>query len=219
LVNLRYHSKVSNLENKPKKEPAVPHREKMIGLRVAYARKRDGFDQRSFARSLGITKDQLSSIESGRVPLKLVVGWKLCQIMLLDPNWLANGGDDSALFPEFDLENQTKFTAAIEADKRINFSKGWDSLGWILYSDGGKDLTDTQASGTLSAVKPQLPDLVARLKSATEEPGKMTELAKAVGAPLASVSRWLSGKREPGGEATLQMLKWVEHQERQNKKP
>jgi hypothetical protein len=34
---------------------------------------------------------------------------------------------------------------------------------------------------------------------------------------LASVSRWLSGEREPGGEIALLMLKWVELQERQSK--
>jgi outer membrane biogenesis lipoprotein LolB len=70
-------------------------------------------------------------------------------------------------------------------------------------------------------VKAQLPHLLKRLALATKESGRMSELADFLGmatgkrVPLASVSRWLSGKREPGGEITLQLLHWVEHQERQ----
>jgi transcriptional regulator with XRE-family HTH domain len=70
-------------------------------------------------------------------------------------------------------------------------------------------------------VKAQLPSLLERLNRATKETGKMSALAdflgKAVGhrVPLASVSRWLAGKREPGGEITLKLLRWVEQQERQ----
>lgn len=65
-------------------------------------------------------------------------------------------------------------------------------------------------------MKLQLPSLLDRLRKATSAPGKKTELAEALRpkVPLASVSRWLSGEREPGGEATLQLLRWVEMQER-----
>jgi DNA-binding transcriptional regulator YiaG len=64
-------------------------------------------------------------------------------------------------------------------------------------------------------VKKQLPSLLERLNQATTETGKMSALAAYLKAPLASVSRWLSGKREPGGEITLRMLRWVEHEEHQ----
>jgi transcriptional regulator with XRE-family HTH domain len=80
-------------------------------------------------------------------------------------------------------------------------------------------LTNTATSGISVAVKPQLPRLLADLKQATKEAGKMSELAmfltRATGqkVPLASVSRWLSGKREPGGEIALLMREWVRQQE------
>jgi len=77
------------------------------------------------------------------------------------------------------------------------------------------DLTKTATSSKLAEVKAQLPSLLERLNRATKETGKMSALAKFLGVPLASVSRWLSGKREPGGEITLKMLHWVEQQERQ----
>jgi hypothetical protein len=82
-------------------------------------------------------------------------------------------------------------------------------------------LTETSTSTKLQSVKAQLTYLRERLNRATKESGKMSALAdflgKAVGhrVPLASVSRWLSGKREPGGQITLLLLRWVEQQERQ----
>jgi hypothetical protein len=75
-------------------------------------------------------------------------------------------------------------------------------------------LTETESQSKNESVKPILPKLLARLERATSEPGKKSELAKFLGAPLASVSRWLSEDREPGGEITLKMLQWVEQQER-----
>ena len=76
-------------------------------------------------------------------------------------------------------------------------------------------LTESATPAKSIAVKLQLPSLLERLNRATKESGKMTALADFLGVPLASVSRWLSGKREPGGEITLRLLKWVEQQERQ----
>ena len=71
-------------------------------------------------------------------------------------------------------------------------------------------LTDTETSDLLAGnVKAQLPSLLEQLRKATAEPGKKTALAKFLRAPLASVSRWLSEKREPGGETVLQMQAWL----------
>lgn len=84
-----------------------------------------------------------------------------------------------------------------------------------------RDLTEAETSINLAEVKAQLPSLLVRLNRATKESGKMSALADFLGkasgqkVPLASVSRWLSGKREPGGEITLLLLQWVERQERQ----
>ncbi|MGA9452602.1 MAG: helix-turn-helix transcriptional regulator [Verrucomicrobiia bacterium] len=86
------------------------------------------------------------------------------------------------------------------------------------------NLTEPESRETLAEnVKPQLPSLLDRLNRATKEAGKMSalakHLAKAMGrkVPLASVSRWLSGKREPGGEITLLLERWVKLQEERQK--
>lgn len=73
-------------------------------------------------------------------------------------------------------------------------------------------LTHTATAVTSVDVKAQLPILLEDLRQATAAPGKKTELAKFLGAPLASVSRWLAGEREPGGETVLKMQAWLKRQ-------
>jgi DNA-binding transcriptional regulator YiaG len=75
--------------------------------------------------------------------------------------------------------------------------------------------TSVSESVNVSPVKPKLPSLLERLKSATSQRGKKTELAGFLGVSLVQVSQWLTGDREPGGETTLRLLHWVEQQERQ----
>lgn len=79
---------------------------------------------------------------------------------------------------------------------------------------GKTHLTEAATADRTPEVKSPLANLRARLNTQTSEPGKKSELAEYLGAPLPSVSRWLSGDREPGGEITLKMLHWVELQER-----
>ncbi len=68
--------------------------------------------------------------------------------------------------------------------------------------------------GNNADVKSKLPTLLARLNNATRDRGMKSALAKYMGVPLPNVSQWLSGEREPSGETTLQLLNWVERQER-----
>jgi len=91
----------------------------------------------------------------------------------------------------------------------------WDDFQPMVEASRKKRLlTESETLSKVAAVKAQLPSLLERLKKATNATGKKSELAEFLKAPLASVSRWLSGEREPGGEVALQMLHWVEQQER-----
>lgn len=56
--------------------------------------------------------------------------------------------------------------------------------------------------------------LLADLKTATKSRGKKAELAKRFKISQASLSEWLRGKKEPGGDITLQLLNWVENSKR-----
>jgi transcriptional regulator with XRE-family HTH domain len=80
-------------------------------------------------------------------------------------------------------------------------------------------LTNAESADSSIDVEAQLPELLERLKKATSAPGKKTELAGVLKAPLASVSRWLSGEREPGGEIALQMDAWAIKQGFPRKRP
>ena len=122
-------------------------------------------------------------------------------------------------------DGKAKFVALL-ARHCSQFDLDWrfgdrETPGKVIDPPLEKYLTKAETSVKASSVKAQLPNLLERLNRATKETGKMSALAdflgKAVGykVPLASVSRWLSGKREPGGEVTLQLLRWVELQERQ----
>lgn len=74
-------------------------------------------------------------------------------------------------------------------------------------------LTDTSSSEKMGTVKP-LKSLLARANRLTKMRGRKIELGNALGVAPETVSRYLSGKIEPGGETTLRLLQWVEQQER-----
>lgn len=79
-------------------------------------------------------------------------------------------------------------------------------------------LQNVSVSDKYSDVRPLWPEFRdGRLKKAAGQRGRKSALAKFLKVPLSSVSQWLSGDREPGGETTLRMLYWVELQERQSK--
>lgn len=84
----------------------------------------------------------------------------------------------------------------------------------FLGLDQKKPLTDVTESAKYDSVKSRIGNLMDRLKRATAERGTKSKLAEYLGVPLANVSQWLSGEREPAGETTLKMLHWVELQER-----
>jgi transcriptional regulator with XRE-family HTH domain len=70
-------------------------------------------------------------------------------------------------------------------------------------------------SGNTQSVKSELEKLIQRLKAATKSPGLKAELARSLGVAPTRISEWLSGAREPGGNYTLQLLRWVVQHERQ----
>jgi hypothetical protein len=82
------------------------------------------------------------------------------------------------------------------------------------HPDETQQLTRPETIGVDEEVKSELAVLLERVRKAAPASGKKSVLANFLGAPLASVSRWLSGEREPGGEITLKMPSGVEQQER-----
>jgi transcriptional regulator with XRE-family HTH domain len=83
------------------------------------------------------------------------------------------------------------------------------------FNSANNELTNQVESLTTGHMQPVLPKLIERLNRATGVRGRKTELAAWLGVHRQSVTDWLSGKQEPGGEITLRLLTWVEQQERQ----
>ena len=81
------------------------------------------------------------------------------------------------------------------------------------------NLTDDSLKGNSKDVKTELEKLIARVKRLASRPGAKTELARVLDVAPARVTEWLTDdkekRKEPGGHYTLQLLKWVEQQERQ----
>lgn len=59
-----------------------------------------------------------------------------------------------------------------------------------------------------------MPTFIKLLNRATAQRGMKSQLARFMKVPLSTVSQWLSGEREPSGEATLRLLNWVQQQGR-----
>jgi transcriptional regulator with XRE-family HTH domain len=65
---------------------------------------------------------------------------------------------------------------------------------------------------------PELDRLFRRVRKASKARGARARLAIYIGVSPTTLSDWLSGRFEPGGEVTLSMLKWVEAEEAKQQK-
>lgn len=205
------------------KQPEFMNPDWVIGQFLAYLRKRFGIaSQAEFASHLGISRFQLARIESGRTPLPMNIAWKACRKLDVHPGFLVSTGKNFlAPFTALDPDAVRKADAMINASPDARFISFWGALYGLLFESSEapqkSQLTNKADSLTFTGMKPVLPKLIERLKRATAERGKKSELAIWLGVHRQCVTDWLSGKQEPGGEITLKMLRWVEQQERQPK--
>src|ERR1039458_5926240 len=65
--------------------------ERVICARVKTVRESINWSQAAFAEQLGITRDQLASIECGRTPLRYDIAWRLRQSFGISLRWLDEG--------------------------------------------------------------------------------------------------------------------------------
>ncbi len=130
-------------------------------------------------------------------------------------NWLPNdllfeyGSVLMKASKSFQVKNAKQIATLLPPAQRSFVEAGRQIKNTALDS-----IHDTVNSGD---VKAQWPLLKKRLQKATESAGLKSKLAEFLGVKLASVSQWLSNsdsQREPGAETTLQLLNWVEQQER-----
>lgn len=82
----------------PKPSGKVTEREKEICGRVKQFREQIKWPQPAFAYELGITRDQLASIEYGRTPLRYPVAYQMCLMFDVSEVWLATGNGQVSPF-------------------------------------------------------------------------------------------------------------------------
>ena len=192
--------------------------DRKIGATILFLRRRD-FDetQEQFAKRIGVSRSHLANVESGRTPLSVRVGWKLCRELNLHPSWIASGGKTSysGVFPDIPAERLQQIEAHFLVVGSLPLREVWPSLFWFANPEAetvkiGLDVI-TPLSNTPD-VKSEVEKLVARLKRVTAKPGMKAELARYMDVAPPRVSEWLSGQ-EPGGEYALKLLQWVTRQE------
>ena len=205
-----------------------------IGFRLIYIRKCKGLSQGHLAADVGLTLSQLANVEAGRVPLKAEAAWKLCQRLDMHPRWL-HSGHTECVFPSLS-ETQTKWFYALTAEHRAEtFWDFWGRFGFLFLEDqadyfqqialrghvpscdagmGNEYLTFVPPKSKTKGVKSEIQKLIEQVKHKASRPGAKAELARALGVAPARITEWLSGEKEPGGEYTLRLQRWVKGPER-----
>jgi transcriptional regulator with XRE-family HTH domain len=240
--------------------------------RLALVRRQLHLSQDNLAAAVGITRDQLANIETGRTVLNFEIGWKICRHLNVDPLYLASGTGAVMPFHYIDLEERNvpgsdsfRMVCATQLREELEFSRALSralSGNKQLFAEFQADalapayeraisgivkaflaeappeirqlalehiaralrefldvhakrklLTYITVTGNFVPVKSTMASLLDRLNKATSQRGMKSKLAKVMGVPLANVSQWLSGAREPGGETTLRLLEWVQAEE------
>lgn len=95
-------------KSKPGRFKALQQDEKEVCRRMAQIRRTEGLNQAQFASRIGVTRDQIANIESGRVSLKWPVGIMICRAFNVSQLWLSTGQEP--LRPFFDLDEAQDWT-------------------------------------------------------------------------------------------------------------
>lgn len=93
-----------------------------ICSRVREFRRQIKWPQPGFAAELGITRDQLASIEYGRTPLRYEVAYRLCFLFNVNQEWLATG---QGLVTPFTAESFFPFPTSLP--NGLLFSAAYDT--------------------------------------------------------------------------------------------
>jgi transcriptional regulator with XRE-family HTH domain len=101
--------------------------EKAVCNRVRESRLQQRFTQGLLGRNIGLSRDQLASIEAGRVALRFATGWKLCQFLNLNPAWLATGSGRQSPFLKFSPEK-----AGLVSGENKSFIDGYAKIAKAL---------------------------------------------------------------------------------------
>lgn len=179
---------------------------------------------------MGLSRDQLASVEALRVPLRFWPAIRACEALQLSQRWLATGagqkekaftigwGDPSSS----KITERKAFSVAFKANAE-SYSEAELILGGGQPFEEIPDAPADLRPGTLDKLNAANHGrdmqseislwgrLRIRLLTATHNLGRgsRSDLARLLDVSRQAVSDWLSGLSSPGAEKTLLLLEWV----------
>ena len=161
-----------------------------------------GLSRRALASAVGVTHPTVAKWINGAVPRSNEL-YRLAQFFDMPINEVFAAAALSEL-----MQNPSGLILEVAPSRLPAVRK----FGSAPQSGQNPPLTDVTESDKNPPMTMQA--LLQRLRRATSKRGMKTRLAKVMGVPLANVSQWLSGVREPSGETTLRLLRWLQLHER-----
>ena len=110
-------------------------------------------------------------------------------------------------------EREKKGSVPNFADLLPLLAQAPDNSGVIKEASEEQGLTSGSLKGNSECVTSEITKLIERVKRQAEKPGSRAQLARLLDVAPARITEWLKGKKEPGGNYTLRLLRWVEEQE------
>jgi hypothetical protein len=166
-----------------------------------------------------MTRDQLASAESGRTRLQYRHAYAIGAYHRVNLLWLATGEGDpnryqNSTFPQ-PVEGG-RYGEAASLHQISQAMKAYEAGGATV----GKTGVDKHPQAEQSPLVPlTLQNVIARARALTNERGMKAKIAKDLGVSASRVTEWLADSNpvEPGGDATLRLLHWVEIHEGKTK--
>ena len=118
--------------------PVLPTHESSTCARLAVVRRQLDLSQDNLAAAVGITRDQLANIETGRTVLNFDIGWKICRHLNVDPLYLASGIGTVMPFHNVDLEGRN--ISGSESFRMVCASQLGEELEFSRALSGNKQL-------------------------------------------------------------------------------
>ncbi len=94
--------------------------------RFKLAREEAGVTQEKIGLHIGLSRDQVASVEAARVPLRFWAGWKFCTELDINAEWLARG--DEPFRPCIDYFKTYLAPAEIDDNPEITFVDGYQAI-------------------------------------------------------------------------------------------
>ena len=187
--------------------------------------------QASFAGALGITREQLAFVETGRTPITTELGWLICKKFNIHPAWLMSGGVEK-IPPQFDSIPSQKIAVLekpLSRNGKTLFRQFWRLLGThvmentcyaIILKNKNEALLDmrklSQDDPDVKVIR-SLPELLSQLRKLTKDRGAKIALANEMRVSRQAVDQWLSEATKPTAEMTFDLISWVENQLKRTK--